>query len=83
VVVERKHGAGRVCGRHRLAKRISRTTSVRERRLEDASLFLDNSKPENGMVPYEGQEANCYVVAQWWENGEKTMLIECEYDSEM
>jgi len=51
--------------------------------LQDSTLFFDCTKPENGMVPYEGQEANCYVVAQWWENGEKTMLIECEYDSEM
>lgn len=51
--------------------------------IEDASLFLDNSKPENGMVPYEGQEANCFVVAQWWENGEKMTLIECEYDPGM
>lgn len=51
--------------------------------LTDATLFYDNTKPEPGFVPYEGQEANCYMVAQWWENGEKTMLVECEYDPGM
>ena len=51
--------------------------------LSDAALFYDNTKPEAGLVPYEGQEANCYVVAQWWEKGEKVMLVECEYDPEM
>ena len=51
--------------------------------LTDATLFYDNASQDAGLVPYEGQEANCYMVAQWWENGEKTMLIECEYDPEM
>lgn len=51
--------------------------------LSDAQLFLDNANPEAGMVPYDGQEANCYMVGQWWENGEKTILIECEYDPGM
>ena len=51
--------------------------------LSDATLFYDSTKPEEGFVPYEGQEANCYMVGQWWENGEKVILVECEYDSEM
>lgn len=51
--------------------------------LTDAELFYDNTKTEPGFVPYEGQEANCYVVCQWFENGEKKMLVECEYDPEM
>lgn len=46
--------------------------------IADAEVFLD---AENGMVPYEGQEANVMFVAQWWENGEKIVLVECEYDS--
>ena len=50
--------------------------------ISDATLFLDNTKPEDGLVPYEGQEANCYMVGQWWENGEKVILVECEYDPE-
>lgn len=51
-------------------------------RLADSELFFDNTAPENGMVPYEGQEANCFVVAQWWENGEQVILTECEYAPE-
>lgn len=48
--------------------------------LAQSEMFFDNTAPENGMVPYEGQEANCFVVCQWWENGELVMLRECEYD---
>lgn len=51
--------------------------------MEDSELFYDCSKPENGFVPYEGQDASCYAVGQWWENGDKTILIECEYDPDM
>lgn len=51
--------------------------------LTDSTLFYDGTHPENGMVPYQGQEANLYMVGQWWENGEKTILVECEYDPEM
>ena len=48
--------------------------------LADSDMYFDNTNPDQGMVPYEGQEANCFVVAQWWENGELNMLLECEYD---
>ena len=51
--------------------------------IADSKLFFDNSNPENGMVPYEGQEANLFVVAQWMENGEEVLLVECEYDPTM
>lgn len=47
----------------------------------ESQLFFDNTNPDAGLVPYEGQEANCFVVCQWWENGEKVLLLECEYDS--
>ena len=49
--------------------------------LADAEVFYDAAKPEEGFVPYEGQEANVLLVCQWWENGEKTLMIECEYDA--
>ena len=51
--------------------------------IEDSQLFYDNANPENGMVAYEGQEANLLVVAQWVENGEEVLLVECEYDPTM
>lgn len=44
--------------------------------ISDAEYFLG---PEtDGVVPYEGQEANVLCVGQWWENGEKFMFVECE-----
>lgn len=49
--------------------------------LADAQVFYDAANPEAGFVPYEGQEANVLTVCQWWENGEKTMMIECEFDA--
>ena len=49
--------------------------------LADAQVFYDAAKPEEGFVPYEGQEANVLLVCQWWENGEKMMMIECEFDA--
>ena len=50
--------------------------------LAGATVFFDNTNPEQGMVPYEGQEANVYVVCQWIENGEVQFLHECEYAPE-
>ena len=43
--------------------------------MADAQVFLD---PEAGLVPYEGQPSSYYYVAQWWEGGEKTVLIIAE-----
>ncbi len=51
--------------------------------MADSELFYDISNAEAGFVPYEGQEASYYAVAQWWENGEKTIMTECEYDPNM
>ena len=48
--------------------------------MQDASLFFDMTDPEAGFVPYEGQEASLLAAAQWWENGEPQLLIECEFD---
>lgn len=52
-------------------------------KLEDSELYVDLSNAEAGFVPYEGQEASYYSIAQWWENGEKILLTECEYDPNM
>lgn len=49
--------------------------------MADSDVYFDNSNPDQGMVPYEGQEANLFWIAQWWENGEQNILMECEYDS--
>lgn len=46
--------------------------------MADSSLFFDYSNPDANCVPYEGQEASCYFVAQWWENGEHILLVACE-----
>lgn len=51
--------------------------------MADSELFYDISNAEAGFVPYEGQEASYYAIAQWWENGEKTIMTECEYDPNM
>ncbi len=51
--------------------------------MADSQLFFDISNAEAGFVPYEGQEANYYCVAQWWENGEKQIMVECEFDPNM
>lgn len=51
--------------------------------LAGCELFFDAEHPENGFVPYEGQEANVFVVAQWWENGEQVIMTECEFDPTM
>ena len=51
--------------------------------MADSQLFFDISNAEAGFVPYEGQEANYYCVAQWWEKGEKQIMVECEFDPNM
>lgn len=51
--------------------------------MADSELFFDIANYEEGFVPYEGQEADYYCVAQWWENGEKIVMIECESDPNM
>lgn len=43
--------------------------------MADAQVYLD---PEAGLVPYEGQPSSYYYVAQWWEGGEKTVLVIAE-----
>lgn len=48
--------------------------------MADSDVYFDNNNPDQGMVPYEGQEANLFWIAQWWENGEQNILMECEYD---
>lgn len=48
--------------------------------IADSELFLDNTKLEEGFVPYVGQEAHVFYVGQWWENGEPVLFLECEYD---
>lgn len=48
--------------------------------IEDATLYMDEEHPENGMVPYEGQEnANFLYVGKWYENGELQTLVLCEH----
>lgn len=51
--------------------------------MDKSELFFDLSDPDAGFVPYTGQQANYYSVVQWWENGEKKVLVECEYDPNM
>lgn len=48
--------------------------------MKDATLYFDLNDPEAGFVPYTGQEASYFCVAQWWENEEKVLMVECEYD---
>ena len=48
--------------------------------LAGSDVFFDANKPEQGMVPYEGQEANLFLVARWWENGEENILTYAEFD---
>lgn len=47
--------------------------------LKDSQMFIDNTHPENGSVPYTGQEANIHAVCQWFENGKKVIYLDCEY----
>ena len=51
--------------------------------MADSQFFIDMSAAEYALVPYEGQEASYYVVAQWYENDEKTVMVLCEYDPGM
>ena len=51
--------------------------------MADAALFVDLSDPEAGFVPYTGQQASYFCVVQWWEDGTKNVLVECEYDPNM
>ena len=51
--------------------------------MADSELFYDISNPDAGFVPYEGQEADYFAIAQWWENGEQILLVECESDPNM
>ena len=51
--------------------------------MADSQLFFDLSNSEAGFVPYDGQTANYFCVAQWWENGEQVLMVECEYDPNM
>ena len=44
--------------------------------ISDAEYF--SGSETDGVVPYEGQEANWLYVGQWWENGEKFVFVECE-----
>ena len=46
--------------------------------MADSKFFNNSPDPEANMVAYEGQEASYYCIAQWWENGEKNLLILAE-----
>lgn len=48
-------------------------------KLQDATLYFDVKNPDAGFVPYKDQQANNFCVAQWWENGEQQLIVECEY----
>ena len=76
IVLENSYGAVIAIGDYEISFNGETCT------MADSQFFLDNSHPENGMVPYEGQEANLFVVAQWMENGEEVLFVECEYDPE-
>ena len=51
--------------------------------MESSTHFSDVADQEAGLVPYEGQEASYYCIAQWWENGEKQLMIVAEHDPNM
>lgn len=51
--------------------------------MSDSDVYFDNNNPDQGMVPCEGQEANLFWIAQWWENGEQNILVACECDPEL
>lgn len=52
-------------------------------KLQDATLYFDVKNPDAGFVPYKDQQANNFCVAQWWENGEQQLIVECEYDANL
>ena len=51
--------------------------------LSSSALYADPNADEYTLIPYEGQPASYYVVAQWYENGEKQHLTVCEFDPTM
>ena len=44
--------------------------------MADVEFFYDANTKE--LIPYKGQEASALFVGQWWENGEKILLMFCE-----
>ena len=50
--------------------------------MSQAEYYADPSSP-NGVVPYEGQEADVFLVGRWWENGEEVIFTYCEDDPTM
>jgi len=49
-------------------------------KLSECDMFMDEAKPEAGVVPFEGQEnANAHGVAQWNEGGERTIFTIAEH----
>ena len=51
--------------------------------MASAQFFGDLSGEAYTLVPYEGQEATYYWVAQWYENDQQTVMSACEFDPEM
>ena len=51
--------------------------------MQDAQYFSDADHPEAGIVPYEGQDASYLIAAQWYENGEKVLMLICENEPAM
>ena len=51
--------------------------------MADSQLFGDTTGPDAGYVPYTGQQASYYCLAQWYENGQPNRLILCEFDPTM
>lgn len=50
--------------------------------MADSQFFIVPGQTETTLVPYEGQTASYCVVAQWYENDQKTVMVVCEYDPE-
>ncbi len=61
---------------------IAITFNGRTYTMADAQLFIDDTAMEQGIIPYEGQEANYLAVAMWKENGEHTVTAIAEYAPE-
>lgn len=59
------------------------TVNGKTHTMAHSRLFADGSNPDAGFSYYTGQEANLLAVCQWWINGKKTLLVECEYDPGM
>jgi len=51
--------------------------------MADCEFFSDLTAPESGLVAYEGQEASCYCIARWQENGQQMQMVICELDPSM